>query len=121
MSCTWLLDLPLLSPLRNTSTDSLLAYRSVRLFSLVQCNVSATGPTSEPFQGVLANGQHILMISNLNGAITGRYLNRTDDSPESCRKPMSSLKYGGGRIPPKGFRMMIVVAEPKPHTCPTST
>jgi hypothetical protein len=48
------------------------------------------------------------MISNLNGATAGRLLSLTVDSPESCRKPLSSLEFGGGRLTPKGVRMMAV-------------
>jgi hypothetical protein len=49
------------------------------------------------------------MISNLNGATAGRLLSLADDYPESCRKPLSSLRFGGGRLTPKGVRMMVVV------------
>jgi hypothetical protein len=124
-----LVDLPWLLPL-DTSTDSLLLSDLLDIFIpkqymyapiKYQLNRQASGPTSEPLSGSPANGENIVMVANLNGATAVRHLSRTDDFPESCRKPTSSLKFGGGRIPPNGVRMMVAVAEPKPHTCPTTT
>jgi hypothetical protein len=89
--------------------------------SIYQLNRQASGPTSEPLSGSPANGENIVLFANLNRATAVRDLCRTDDSPKSCRKPMSSLKFGGGRIPPNGVRMMVAVAEPQPHTCRPST